>query len=41
VSNILNRQNVMTRVIDPVSGERGNVDLRPRSPLSVGLDWRY
>jgi hypothetical protein len=41
VTNILNRQNVMTRVIDPVTGARGNVDMRPRSPLSVGLDWRY
>lgn len=41
VTNILNRQNVLTRVIDPVTGARGNVDMRPRSPLSVGLDWRY
>jgi hypothetical protein len=41
LTNVLNRQNVMTDVIDPATGARGQVEMRPRSPLTIGLDWRY
>ncbi|HEY8258428.1 MAG TPA: carboxypeptidase-like regulatory domain-containing protein [Gemmatimonadales bacterium] len=41
VTNILDRQNILTKVIDPKTGGRGPVDMRHRSPLVVGLDWRY
>jgi hypothetical protein len=41
LTNILDRHNVLTEVIDPITGSRGQVEMRPRSPLTIGLDWRY
>ena len=41
LTNILGRRNVLTVAVDPVSGERMNVSMRPRSPLVVGFDWRF
>ena len=41
LTNLLNRHNVLTDVIDPSTGARGPVEMRPRSPLTIGLDWRY
>jgi hypothetical protein len=41
LTNVLNRHNILTDVIDPATGARGQVEMRPRSPLTIGLDWRY
>jgi carboxypeptidase family protein/TonB-dependent receptor-like protein len=41
VTNLLGRTNVLTVVTDPVSGRTSAVEMRPRSPLVAGLDWRF
>ena len=41
VTNLLDRQNVLTVIVDPVSGRRSAVDMRPFAPLVLGMDWRY
>ncbi|MFN0149704.1 MAG: carboxypeptidase regulatory-like domain-containing protein [bacterium] len=41
VTNLFNRQNVLTVAINPDTGERTRVEMRPRSPLVVGIDWRF
>jgi hypothetical protein len=41
LSNLLGRDNVLTWTIDPATGERMPVGMRPRSPLVVGLDWEF
>jgi hypothetical protein len=41
VSNVLGRRNLLTRTIDPVSGDWAWVEMRSRVPLVVGLDWRF
>jgi hypothetical protein len=40
-SNLLGRTNVLTIVTDPVSGQRTAVEMRPRAPLVLGVDWRF
>ena len=40
-SNLLGRTNVLTFVTDPASGTRSAVEMRPRAPLVVGIDWRF
>jgi hypothetical protein len=40
LTNLLGRENVLTYVIDPETGEAAAVGMRPRAPLVVGLDWR-
>ena len=40
-SNLLGRRNVMTVTVDPVTGQRSNVDMVPISPLVVGIDWHF
>jgi hypothetical protein len=40
-ANILDRKNVLTFSIDPVSGRRSGVEMRPAAPLVLGMDWRY
>ena len=41
VTNVLGRRNVLTAVVDPMTGERGEIEMRHRAPLVVGIDWRY
>jgi hypothetical protein len=40
-TNLLGRTNVLTIVTDPTTGGRSAIEMRPRSPLVVGLDWRF
>jgi hypothetical protein len=40
-TNLLDRRNVLTVIVDPVTGRRSAVDMRPLAPLVVGIDWRY
>lgn len=41
LTNLLGRDNVLTWTIDPLTGERTAVGMRPRSPLVIGLDWEF
>ncbi len=41
VTNVFARDNLLTWAIDAETGERTAVDLRPISPLVIGLDWRF
>jgi hypothetical protein len=40
VTNVFGRENVLTVVTDPETGERSEITMRPRAPLVVGLDWQ-
>ena len=40
-TNILGRKNVLTYARDPSTGEMTGVEMRPRAPLVVGLDWGF
>jgi hypothetical protein len=40
-TNLLSRHNVLTYARDPVSGARVPIELRPASPLVVGIDGRF
>jgi hypothetical protein len=40
-TNLLSRKNLLTYSLDPATGERVGVELRPAAPLVVGLDWRF
>ncbi len=41
LTNVTGRQNILTYVNDPVSGVPSPVDMRPRAPLVVGMEWRF
>jgi len=41
VTNLLGRTNVLTYAANPVAGHPGAVELRPRSPLVLGVDWQF
>jgi hypothetical protein len=41
LTNLLGRRNVLTYATDPETGERTAVEMRSRSPLVVGVDWRF
>jgi hypothetical protein len=41
VTNLLARRNVLAEAIDPLTGERSDIEMRPLAPLVVGLDWRF
>ena len=41
VTNLLGRTNVLTYADDRTAGAPGVVELRPRSPLVIGLDWQF
>jgi hypothetical protein len=41
VTNLLGRTNVLTVATDPASGRRTEIEMRPRAPLVIGLDWRF
>jgi hypothetical protein len=40
-TNILGRRNILTYAKDPSTGELTGVEMRPRAPLVVGLDWGF
>jgi hypothetical protein len=40
-TNLLGRTNVLTYARDPANGRPVAVEMRPRSPLVLGLDWRF
>jgi hypothetical protein len=41
VTNVVARRNVLAYATDPATGETAAVEMRPLSPLVVGLDWRF
>lgn len=41
VTNVLGRRNLLTRTLDPLSGDWTWVEMRSRVPLVIGLDWRF
>jgi hypothetical protein len=41
VTNLLGRANLLTLATDPLTGERVGVEMRPLSPLVLGIDWRF
>jgi hypothetical protein len=41
ITNLLGRRNVLTVATDPATGERTNIEMRPRGPLVIGIDWRF
>jgi hypothetical protein len=41
LTNVFGRSNVLTRFVDPLTGERTSVDMRPLSPLVIGIDWSF
>ncbi len=41
VTNLLGRKNTMTYVRDGAGGDPVEIEMRPPSPLVVGLDWRF
>jgi hypothetical protein len=41
VTNVFGRRNLLTVAADPVTGGRSGVEMRPRAPLVVGIDWRF
>lgn len=41
VTNVLGRKNVLTYARDPSTGQLGAIEMRPRGPLLVGLDWQF
>jgi len=40
-SNLLGRKNVLTYSRDPSTGRLSEVEMRPLSPLVIGLDWSF
>ncbi|HSM36444.1 MAG TPA: TonB-dependent receptor [Longimicrobiales bacterium] len=40
-TNLLGRPNVLLYTQDPTTGAREAVEMRPRAPLTLGLDWRF
>ncbi|UCF21170.1 MAG: TonB-dependent receptor [Gemmatimonadota bacterium] len=41
LSNVFGRKNVLGYVSDPDSGELSELPMRPFSPLTAGLEWRF
>jgi hypothetical protein len=41
VTNLLGWKNVLTYTRDPALGEAAEVEMRPRAPLVLGLDWQF
>jgi hypothetical protein len=41
VTNLFSRTNVLTFADDPSTGQRTLIEMRPISPLVVGIDWRF
>lgn len=40
-SNLLGRTNLLTYVVDPTTGERTPIEMRPAAPMAVGLAWSF
>jgi hypothetical protein len=40
-TNLLGRRNVLTVAVDPSTGARTQIEMRPRSPLVAGIDWQF
>ena len=40
-TNLLGRKNILTYAKDPSTGDPVGVEMRPLSPLLVGLDWGF
>lgn len=40
VTNLLGRVNLQSYLVDPATGQVTGLEMRPRAPLVVGLDWR-
>jgi hypothetical protein len=40
ITNVFGRVNVLTSATDPATGRPVEIEMRPRAPLVVGLDWR-
>lgn len=40
-TNVLARRNLLTYARSPVTGALTEIEMRPLSPLVVGIDWRY
>jgi hypothetical protein len=40
LSNLLGRVNLHSYLVDPATGGVSGIEMRPRAPLVVGLDWR-
>jgi hypothetical protein len=41
LTNVLGRRNVLRNVIDPETGERSMLGMRPASPLTIGIEGRF
>ena len=41
LTNILGRRNALTYATDPATGALTEIEMRPRAPLVVGLDWWF
>jgi hypothetical protein len=41
VSNVLGRRNLLTYAADPGTGERTAIEMLPRAPLILAIDWRF
>jgi len=41
LSNVFRRRNVLDYVADPDTGELSALPMRPFSPLTAGLEWRF
>jgi hypothetical protein len=41
ITNVLGRTNVFALANDLETGERVQIEMRPRAPLVVGIDWRF
>ncbi|MGH7526592.1 MAG: hypothetical protein ACREMX_07790, partial [Gemmatimonadales bacterium] len=41
ITNLLGRRNILTVAADPATGAPVTIEMRPRSPLVVGLDWQF
>ena len=41
VTNLFDRKNVLTYARDSATGAPAAIEMRPRAPLVVGLDWRF
>jgi hypothetical protein len=41
ITNLLGRTNILTVATDPATQRSTPIGMRPRSPLVVGIDWRF
>jgi hypothetical protein len=41
LTNLLNRKNVLTYATNPATSEPFPIEMRPRAPLVVGLEWQF